>query len=251
METPSWSLTSTMCDPPPLQEMSGEPSRHEILVPHDALEDWDRRLDAHHLVLGERPRHAGDGGLAVAPPHDELGHQGVVEARDGVAAVDARVIAHPGTARRPQADDATGRRDEPRVGILGVDTALDGPAVPDDLVLGEAELLPGRDPELLLDEVAPRHELGHGVLDLEPRVHLEEVEAPVAVHEELHRTRIDVADGGGDAAGRLAHPAAEIGIHDGRRALLDQLLVATLDRALALAEMDHVAVGVAQHLALD
>ncbi len=37
----------------------------------------------------------------------------------------------------------------------------------------------------------------------------------------------------------------------GRRRLLDHLLVATLDRALTLAEVDHVAVSVAEHLDLD
>jgi len=48
------------------------------------------------------------------------------------------------------------------------------------------------DPELLADEVDPGDHLGHGVLHLEPRVHLEEVEATLGVHEELDRARVHV-----------------------------------------------------------
>jgi hypothetical protein len=41
------------------------------------------------------------------------------------------------------------------------------------------------------------------------------------------------------------------GVEERRRRLLDHLLVAALDRALALAEVDDVAVLVGQHLDLD
>src|ERR1700685_2257013 len=48
-------------------------------------------------------------------------------------------------------------------------------------------------------------------------------------------------------------PRAQLGVDHprGRGGLLDHLLVATLDRAVALAEVDHVAVAVRQHLDLD
>ena len=62
----------------------------------------------------------------------------------------------------------------------------------------------------------------------------------------------DVADRPAGAHGRLAHPLRAVsGVSAGRRRLLDQLLVAALDRAVALAEVDHVAVLVAQDLDLD
>ena len=53
--------------------------------------------------------------------------------------------------------------------------------------------MPGGDPELLVDEVDPRDELGHRVLHLEARVHLEEVEL-VADEEALDRAGGRVAD---------------------------------------------------------
>ena len=45
--------------------------------------------------------------------------------------------------------------------------------------------------------------------------------------------------------------ARSSGVDRGRRRLLDQLLVAALQRAVALAEVDHVAVRVGEHLDLD
>jgi hypothetical protein len=44
---------------------------------------------------------------------------------------------------------------------------------------------------------------------------------------------------------------ADVVGQDRRRALLDQLLMVALDRAVALAEVDAVAVAVAEHLDLD
>src|SRR2546426_5798876 len=44
-------------------------------------------------------------------------------------------------------------------------------------------------PILLAHEIDAGHQLGHGVLDLKTRVHLEEVEVPLRVHEELDGAR--------------------------------------------------------------
>src|SRR5262249_32070141 len=46
-------------------------------------------------------------------------------------------------------------------------------------------------------------------------------------------------------------PRAQLGAHHRRRRLLEHLLVAALQRALALAEREHVPVRVADHLHLD
>ena len=44
------------------------------------------------------------------------------------------------------------------------------------------------DPDLRLDDVDTSHLLGHGVLDLNARIHLDEVErAAVHIHQELDR----------------------------------------------------------------
>src|SRR5439155_7300163 len=78
---------------------------------------------------------------------------------------------------RAIADQSAGRRQEVAVRVLRVDAVLDGPAVDADVLLLEFQLLARGDADHLLDEVEARDLLGYGMLDLQPRVHLEEVEA--------------------------------------------------------------------------
>jgi hypothetical protein len=93
------------------------------------------------------------------------------------------------------------------------------------------------------------------VLDLDPRVHLDEdVPARVlagGVEEELDGPGVDVADlpgeGHGVAAERLAHARVE----RRRRGDLDDLLVAPLHRAVPLEQVHGLAAGVREHLHLD
>src|SRR6185312_2673968 len=94
-------------------------------------------------------------------------------------------------------------------------------------------------------------ELGHRMLDLQPRVHLEEIEALVLAGDELDSAGAVVADRLGERDRLLAHLLAGRRIEERRWRLLDDLLIAALDRAFALAEMDDVAVLVAEHLDLD
>ena len=120
------------------------------------------------------------------------------------------------------------------------------------MLVGRRQRLAGRDADLLLDQVDAGDHLGHRVLDLDARVHLHEVEAPVAVEQELDRAGVLVAARARAERDRgVAHLLAQLGRERRRRRLLDQLLVAALDRALALAQVDDVAVAVAEDLELD
>src|SRR5207244_5555110 len=167
----------------------------------------------------------------------------VVEAGYRVAFVDTGVLANPGTRCPSERRDRPRRREPPTEGVLGVDSALERGAAPLDVVLGAPEWLTARDPELLAHEVDARDQLGHGVLDLKACVHLEEIGVPLRVHEELHGAGADITRRPRDPARGLPHALAHGGVHAGRRALLDALLVAPLDRALALPEADHAAGG--------
>ena len=111
----------------------------------------------------------------------------------------------------------------------------------------------GGDFDLQADQVETGDELGDRVLHLQARVHFQEVEAAVPIHQEFHRAGIVVAGGARGADGRLAHglPHLRMERHQRRRALLDHLLMAALQRALALAQVHQVAVAVSQHLDFD
>ena len=67
-----------------------------------------------------------------------------------------------------------------------------------------------RDLDLQSHEIEPGDRLGHWVLDLQPRVHLEEVEAAIAVHRELDGARAHVthcaAEPHRSVGDLLAHP---------------------------------------------
>ncbi len=87
------------------------------------------------------------------------------------------------------------------------------------------------------------------MLDLDPAVQLEEEEV-AAVEHELGRAGARVADRAPEPDRRVAHLGAQRGVQRRRRRLLEHLLVAPLDRALALAERDERAVLVAEQLDL-
>ena len=106
--------------------------------------------------------------------------------------------------------------------------------------------------DLAADDVDPRHHFSDGVLDLDARIDLDEVEAPgVDVDEEFHRARRAVAhlpaDGHGGVADLLAQVLGEP--RAGRN--LDDLLMAALHRAIALPEVHEVPVHVAEDLHFD
>ena len=74
--------------------------------------------------------------------------------------------------------------------------------------------------------------------------------SPSARQKPLDRPGGPVAGGAGRIDGDPADPFPQPVVDRGGRRLLDELLVATLDRAVALAEVDHVAVRVREHLHL-
>src|SRR5262249_7018466 len=87
------------------------------------------------------------------------------------------------------------------------------------------------------------------MLDLDPPVQFEEVEVAALEHE-LGRPRVFVADLAREPHRRLAHLVAQTRVHSRRRRLLENLLMAPLDRAVTLAESHDVAAA-AEQLDLD
>ena len=93
--------------------------------------------------------------------------------------------------------------------------------------------------------------LGHRVFDLQPCVHLQKVEMSFAIQQKLDRAGADVVHGARRRHRRRAHPRAQLGRDCGGGGFLEHLLVPTLDRAIALAEMNDVAMPVAEDLDFD
>src|SRR5689334_19916999 len=89
------------------------------------------------------------------------------------------------------------------------------------------------------------------MLDLEPRVHLEEIERAVLVEEEFDRARVAVAGRCRNRRSRVRDAAAEMRVHGERRRFLDDFLMPALDRALTFNERDDRSVVIAEELDLD
>ena len=113
------------------------------------------------------------------------------------------------------------------------------------------ELLARGDPEHLADQVDAGDLLGDAVLDLEAGVHLEEGDGAVLGDEELAGAGADVLRLAQDRLGALVEAAHLVLGQERRGRLLDQLLVAALQRAVAGGDHDDVAVLVGQALGLD
>ena len=185
---------------------------------------------------------------------DELGDHRIVIRRDLPARRETRIDADIGW--QFHRHDPAGRRQEAAFGILGIEPRLDGVAVEADLRLLKRQLFAAGNTELPFDQIETRDRFRHRMLDLEPRVHFDEPERVGAqpfgaVGNEFDRAGADITDGARRLDCGCAHLRAQLRRHAGRRRFLDHLLVAPLQRAVALAEMNDIAVAVGEHLDFD
>ena len=191
----------------------------------------------------------------VMPRQVELDeHRVEVGADLGADEDGAAVEAHAAAAGRAVDRDGAGVGTEAVGRVLRRDPALHREALGADVVLAQPhrrERVARRDLHLHDDEVDVGDLLGHRVLDLDARVHLDEDVAAVLAEEELDGAGVDVADRAGERDGVGAHARARVGVEVGRGRDLDDLLVAALERAVALVEVDDLAGAVGEHLDLD
>ena len=185
-----------------------------------------------------------------------LGDHRVVLGRYAVSASNGGIHPDSRAGRHRPRPDATRCRRELARRILGSESNLDGvPGRRDGARRGVARAIgqwpPRGDPQLLRDQVEIGDELRDTVLDLQPRVDLEEPELSIPVEEELGRRRIRQAGGPRGADGHRVQLATLVGRQPGGRRFLDELLMATLDRAISLPQRDDLARGVAQQLHFD
>ena len=187
--------------------------------------------------------------------HD-LGHQVVVVGGHAVALPHPGVDPHPGTLRHdPVADPSRSRREIARR-ILGGETHLDGVtggcggAVGGSLD-GVRQWTTCRQVELLADDVESGNELGHAMLDLQSGVDFEEPRRAVRCPQELRRGGVLETGRGRDPDRAVVQIAPFVRRQARRRRLLDELLVAPLERTVPLADGDDVARRVTEQLHLD
>ena len=212
--------------------------------------DRDGRLDPlnHHGLEGTT--HPRDGAIPGTAMNNHLGHQGIVVGRHKIAIVDGGVDPYARPCGEVEGGDATwggakGLR------IFGVDTTLDRVSHEDQVFLPKADRFPRRDADLCRNQIRDGHLLGHGMLYLDPRIHLHEVELAGLIEQKFDRPRVAVANPATGVDGDASHLLPKLITDRWGRGLFDQLLVATLNRALPFTKVNHVAVEIAQDLDFD
>ena len=238
-----------------------DPAGEEVVVAQHVAQEARVRVQAADLELGQRTgetlrRHREPTRRRM---RDDLAQQRVEVGVGAVAGVAEGVDADAGARGEVEVREFAAGGTHGAVGLhlLGVDAGLDGVALrrrDRRLLQADAgQVVATGDPELGPHQVDAGDGLGDGVLDLQAGVGLDEEEAVVVgrVLQELERAQAGVGDGRrhahGGAGDRLALRRSQGGA--GRQ--LDQLLVATLHAALALAEVADRARAVADHLHLD
>src|SRR5260370_599180 len=120
-------------------------------------------------------------------------------------------------------------------------------AVKVHIALRDCEFIGVRDADLLQNEIDVGDHLGHRMLDLNAGVHLDEIEAAVLV-QEFDRADPEIVQLPHGPRDGLPDQIALFSIKRGGGAFLQDFLVAPLQGAVALAEMNGAAVAVAEHL---
>ena len=169
--------------------------------------------------------------------------------RDLIARADRRV--YPRAFRLAPQGETSGSGQKAIRGVFGIEARLDGMPCVRDLFLGQRQWPPFRDLDLPAHEVETCHQLCDGMLDLKAGVDFEEVELAVRTEDELNCASVGVVEQPPDGERCLRHALTQRRGEAWRGRLLDDLLVAALNRALTLAEMNQRAVLVAENLELD
>src|SRR5690606_32955627 len=218
----------------------------EAFVTNQIPVQWDVGLDAVDDEFVQCIAHAHHGLFTGRTVSDQLADPRVIVRRNRVAAVQVRIDANAVAAWRMEVVYLTGTRQE-LLRVFGVNPAFQRVAADDHVFLLDRQLVAGGDAEHLLDDIHTGDHFGDRMLDLHARVHFDEVEATVFI-EELEGAGAAVADLDAGIDTALEHFGARLLVNVGGRGFFQHLLVTALQRAVAVVEVDGVALAVREHL---
>ncbi len=182
---------------------------------------------------------------------DQFGDHRIIVRCDAVALAETRVDAH--VVRKLQMRQHSGLRLEVPRWIFGIEPGLDGMTTNRQIALPDWQWFAIGNAELPLDQIETCYQLRDRMFDLQPGIHLHEIEAVGSqaigdIGDELHGSRTSVTHGLCGIHGGLAHGLAHLRRHARGRGFLDHFLMAALQRAVALKQMNDIALIVGEHL---
>ncbi|KAG1442994.1 hypothetical protein G6F57_018241 [Rhizopus arrhizus] len=214
------------------QEPRGQLARAEAFVGHDLAQVVQVGGDAVQPRAGQRIRQLVQRGLARFRMHDQLGQHGVIEGRHLGAGGDPAI--HPHAVGKGHIGQHPGRRLELAQRVFGVQPHFDRCALRCARHSGEVQRFARGHAQHAFHQVQARHGFRHRVLNLQPRVDLQEIEAIARrVVNEFHRAGRPVVHGLAQLYGRRQQRLAGRRRQQRRWRFFDDFLVAPLHRAVA------------------
>ena len=125
--------------------------------------------------------------------NNQFGDERIIVRRNDGICMGGSIHSNAGPSRHVECGYAA-RAGNERIGVLRVNAALDAVAPKFDRSDGGLQPLTRGNAYLRLDQIDSSDQFGHRVLDLNARIHLNEIEGPVLVHQELYCARIAVAN---------------------------------------------------------
>ncbi|MNQ63948.1 hypothetical protein D3C85_783480 [compost metagenome] len=189
-------------------------------------------------------------GLTRIRVHDQLGQHRVIER--GHVRARRHPAVHPHAIRKRHLGQHARRGLELAQRVLGIQPHLDRRALRGARHGRIVQRFARGHAQHAFHQVQAGHGFGHGMLDLQARVDLQEVEAVARrVVDEFHRASRPVVHGLAQLDGGVEQRGARGGRQQGRRGFFDDLLVAPLHRAIAFAQRQHASRAIAEDLHLD
>src|SRR5690606_19966299 len=190
--------------------------------------------------------HAIQRAVPIRPMTDDLANQRIVVRWHPITTVKVGIDPDAVAARRVEISDLTGAWGK-GAGIFRIHPALDGMPLKLHVFLPDRQRQATGNTQLFPHDIDARDHLCNGVLHLDPGVHFNEIELVVLVQEfEGAGTAITDVETGLDAGLEDGLPCLRIDIGGGR--FLQDLLVAALHGAVAVAQVNGVALAVGQDL---
>ena len=235
-----------------LDELGVDVARTEVGILEDFLVQGNGGLYAVNAEFLERTFHDFDGVTTGAAMNDDFGNHGIVVRLDGKTCRYAGVEADAGAAGFVQEGNLSRAGHEVVVRVLGVDAALDGMAGEVHIFLGDFQGFTSGNANLGAYEVNARNGFGDAMLNLNARVDFHEVEFVVGqVKQEFYRTDVGIMYALGSLYCKTAYAVAHILREGDGRRFFQKLLVAALQGAFTLAQVEHFTVVIGHNLHFD
>ncbi len=213
-------------------------------------------FDAANAEFAQSAVHALASVRELAAPGGHFYQERIVERRDHRAAIGGRAVEADSEARRRTIGMDLAVVGNEIVGwIFGGDAALQREAMHRDVRLGgqvdlravQSEVL--RDLDLAAHDIDASHHLGDGMLHLNAWIHFDEIPAAgVGIHQEFDSSSVSVSGGFGERDGGVGERRSDGRSERNGGRYFDNFLIAALDRAIALEQVQDIAVMIGQDL---